>query len=167
MRLTIRQLGIAIAVGAVAVSAFGFGWWQDDDVARRAINAKGAASEWKLPKPMAADLAGDAKILAARQPFGIAGDRPNNPAGGPTGAGGVGAGSATAIQWRISGIVTSDTSRYLVVLLRPPGQNSDRTELRQVGESLPDGGVVRSVDTSSVTIDHKGMVVTVRMFEKN
>jgi hypothetical protein len=39
--------------------------------------------------------------------------------------------------------------------------------LRQVGESLPDGGVVRSVDTSSVTIDREGIVVTVRMFEKN
>src|SRR5690242_9685468 len=102
MRLTIRQLGIATAVGAVAVSAFGFGWWQDDDVARRAINAAGAAPEWKLPKPMVADLAADAKILAARRPFGVAGDRANNPAGGP---GGVGAASATATptQWRIGG----------------------------------------------------------------
>jgi hypothetical protein len=70
-------------------------------------------------------------------------------------------------QWRIGGIVTGETSRYLVVLVRPPGQNTDRTELRQVGESLPDGGVVRSVDASSVTIDRQGTLVTVRMFEKN
>ena len=167
MRLTIRQLGIATAMGAAAVSAFASGWWRDDNIARPATNAANGAPEWKLPKPMIANLEADARILVARRPFGAAGDRPNNPAGGATGAGGVGAGSATAVQWRISGIVTSETSRYLVVLLRPPGQNSDRTELRQVGESLPDGGVVRSVDTSSVTIDHEGMVATVRMFEKN
>jgi hypothetical protein len=55
----------------------------------------------------------------------------------------------------------------VVVLLRPPGQNTDRTELRQVGDSLPDGGVVRSVDAGSVTIDREGTLVTVRMFEKN
>jgi hypothetical protein len=54
-----------------------------------------------------------------------------------------------------------------VVLVRPPGQNEDRTELRQVGESLPDGGIIRSVDPSGVTIDRQGTLVTVRMFEKN
>jgi hypothetical protein len=167
MRLTIRQLGIASAMGAVAVSAFALGWWQDDDVARRAINATGAAPEWKLPKPMVADLAADAKILAARRPFGAAGDRANNPAGGPIGPGGVGAGNVPAAQWRIGGIVTTETSRRLVVLLHQPGQNADRAELRQVGESLPDGSVVRSVDSSTVTVDRQGTVVTVRMFVKN
>jgi hypothetical protein len=39
--------------------------------------------------------------------------------------------------------------------------------LRQVGESLPDGGVIRSFDPGGVTIDREGTVVTVRMFEKN
>ena len=81
--------------------------------------------------------------------------------------GGAGAGNPPPTQWRISGIVTGEKSRYLVLLVRPPGQNADRAELRQVGESLPDGGVVRSFDPGGVTIDREGTVVTVKMFEKN
>jgi hypothetical protein len=54
-----------------------------------------------------------------------------------------------------------------VILLRQPGQNSDRAELRQIGESLPDGSVIRAVDWSSVTVDRQGTVDTVRMFVKN
>jgi hypothetical protein len=135
----------------------------DDATGRGPIKANAPAAEWKLPKPKPADLAADGKIVLAKQPFGAAGERAVTD--GPSG--GAGAGNPLPSQWRISGIVTMETSRYLVVLLRPPGQNTDRTELRQVGESLPDGGVVRSVDTSSVTIDREGIVVTVRMFEKN
>ena len=128
-----------------------------------AIKANAPAAEWNIPQPKPADLAADAKIVLAKQPFGAAGERAVT--SGPTG--GAGAGNPLPTQWRISGIVTAETSRYLVVLLRPPGQNTDRTELRQVGESLPDGGIVRSVDPSGVTIDREGTLVTVRMFEKN
>ncbi len=163
MRLTARQGGIVAGMAGLGVSAFALGWWLDDAAGRSPIKANAPAAEWKLPQPKPADLAADAKIVLAKQPFGAAGERAVTSA--PTG--GAGAGNPTAGQWRISGIVTTETSRYLVVLLRPPGQNADRTELRQVGESLPDGGVVRSVDTSSVTIDREGTVVTVRMFEKN
>src|SRR5271155_4001486 len=116
MRLTIRQLGIATAMGAVAVSAFASGWWRDDNIARPATNAANGAPEWKLPKPMIANLEADARILVARRPFGAAGDPPNSPAGGPPGAAAPGVKSATATEWRISGMVTSETSRYLVVL---------------------------------------------------
>jgi hypothetical protein len=163
MRLTARQGGIVAGMVGLGVSAFALGWWLDDVAGRSAINANAPAAEWKIPKPKPADLAADAKIVLAKQPFGAAGE--GAVTSGPTG--GAGAGNALPTQWRISGIVTTETSRYLVVLLRPPGQNTDRTELRQVGESLPDGGVVRAVDTGSVTIDREGTVVTVRMFEKN
>jgi hypothetical protein len=167
MGLTIRQLGIAAAIGVVAISAFALGWWQEDDVRRHASSAATTPPEWRPHKPMVGDPVADAKILAARRPFGAPGERANAPAGGPIGPGGVGAGSAPAVQWRIGGIVATETSRRLVVLSSQPGQNADRAELRQVGESLPDGSVVRSVDSSSVTVDRQGTVVTIRMFAKN
>jgi hypothetical protein len=163
MRLTARQGGIVAGMTGFGVSAFVLGWWLDDAAGRSAIKANPPAAEWNIPQPKPADLAADAKIVLAKQPFGAAGERAVT--SGPTG--GAGAGNPLPTQWRISGIVTTETSRYVVVLLRPPGQNTDRTELRQVGESLPDGGIVRSVDTSGVTIDREGTLVTVRMFEKN
>ncbi len=163
VRLTARQGGIVAGMTGFGVSAFVLGWWLDDAAGRSAIKANAAAAEWNIPQPKPADLAADAKIVLAKQPFGAAGERAVT--SGPTG--GAGAGNPLPTQWRISGIVTTETSRYVVVLLRPPGQNTDRTELRQVGDSLPDGGIVRSVDTSGVTIDREGTLVTVRMFEKN
>jgi len=163
MRLTARHAGIAAGAAGLVASAFALGWWQDDPAGRAATRANAPAAEWKIPQPKPADLAGDAKIVLAKQPFGAAGER--SVTGGATD--GAGAGNPTPTQWRIGGIVTTETSRYLVVLLRPPGQNTDRTELRQVGESLPDGGIVRSVDPGGVTIDRQGTVITVRMFEKN
>ena len=163
MRLTGRQAGIAAGMAGLSVTAFALGWWQDDPAGREVFRSHAPAAEWKIPQPRQSDLAADAKIVLAKQPFGAAGGRAvTNGA-----SGGAGAGNATPTQWRIGGIVTTETNRYLVVLLRPPGQNTDRTELRQVGESLPDGGVVRSVDPSGVTIDREGTLVTVRMFEKN
>jgi hypothetical protein len=163
MRLNARQAGIAAGAAGLGIAAFALGWWQGGDAGHRAVKASPSATEWKIPQPKSADLAADAQIVLAKQPFGAAGERA--PAGGPVG--GAGVANAVPAQWRIGGIVTGETSRYLVVLVRPPGQNTDRTELRQVGESLPDGGVVRSVDASSVTIDRQGTLVTVRMFEKN
>jgi hypothetical protein len=163
MRLTARQAGIAAGLAGLVVSGFALAWWQDDAAGRGATRANAPAAEWKVPQPKPANLAGDAKIVLAKQPFGAAGERAV--AGGPIGA--AGAANQPAMQWRIGGIVTTETSRYLVVLLRPPGQNADRAELRQVGENLPDGSIVRAVDSTSVTIDRQGTVVTVRMFVKN
>jgi hypothetical protein len=163
MRLTARQTGIVAAMAGLGVSAFALGWWLDDAVGRSPTKPNAPAAEWSVPKPKPADLAADAKIVLAKQPFGAAGE----PAVTSGSIGGAGAGNAPPTQWRISGIVTGQKSRYLVVLVRPPGQNADRAELRQVGESLPDGGVIRSFDPGGVTIDREGTVVTVRMFEKN
>lgn len=163
MRLTARQGGIVAGMVGIGVSAFALGWWLDDAAGRSPIKPSAPAAEWNIPQPKPADLAADAKIVLAKQPFGAAGE--GAVTSGPTG--GTGAGNPPPAQWRISGIVTGEKSRYLVVLLRPPGQNADRAELRQVGESLPDGGVIRSLDPGGVTIDHEGTVVTVRMFEKN
>jgi hypothetical protein len=163
MRLTARQTGIVTGIAGLGLSSFALGWWLDDAAGRSPIKAKAPAAEWKLPQPKPADLAADAKIVLTKQPFGAAGER----AVASGAIGGAGAGNPVPTQWRISGIVAGEKSRYLVVLIRPPGQNTDRTELRKVGESLPDGGVIRSVDKSSVTIDREGTVVTVRMFERN
>jgi len=168
MRLSVRQSAIAIGMGSLSIVAFTLGWWQEDDARRRATGAPTNAAEWRLPKPVTSDLSADTTILLARHPFGAAGERANAVAGAAVGPGVVaGSGSGTATQWRIGGIVTTETSRRLVILLRQPGQNSDRAELRQIGESLPDGSVIRAVDWSSVTVDRQGTVDTVRMFVKN
>jgi hypothetical protein len=168
MRLPVRQSAIAIGMGSLSIVAFALGWWQEDDTRRRATGAPTNAAEWRLPKPVASDLSADTTILLARRPFGAAGERANAVDGAAVGPGVVaGPGSGTATQWRIGGIVTTETSRRLVILLRQPGQNSDRAELRQIGDSLPDGSVIRSVDWSSVTVDRQGTVDTVRMFVKN
>jgi hypothetical protein len=164
MRLTIRQLGIAAGMAGLAIAAFALGWWQNDDVRRRAASMATIAGEWRSPKPILSDLSADAKILLARRPFGAAGVGANVPAGGAIGQGSA---SATPTPWRIGGIVTTETSRRLVILLLQPGQNADRAELRQVGESLPDGSILRSVETSSVTIDRQGTLGTVKMFVKD
>jgi hypothetical protein len=164
MRLSVQQLVIAMGMGSLSIVAFALGWWQEDDARRRTTGASTNAAEWRLPKPAVSDLSADTTILLARRPFGAAGERASA-AVGPGIAPGPGSGTAT--QWRISGIVTTETSRRLVILLRQPGQNSDRAELREVGESLPDGSVIRSVDWSSVTVDRQGTVDTVRMFVKN
>jgi hypothetical protein len=157
---------IAMGMGSLSIGAFALGWWQEDDARRRATGASANAAEWRLPKPVVSDLSADTTMLLARRPFGAAGERAN--AGAAVGPGVVaGPGSGTATQWRIGGIVTTETSRRLVILLRQPGQNSDRAELRQIGESLPDGSVIRAVDWSSVTVDRQGTVDTVRMFVKN
>jgi hypothetical protein len=111
---------------------------------------------------MVLDLSADAKILSAIRPFGG-----GAAAGGAIAPVGTTPGNATAAQWRIGGIVTTETSRRLVILLRQPGQSSDRAELRQIGESLPDGSILRSVDTSSVTLERQGTIATVRMFARN
>jgi hypothetical protein len=168
MQLPVRQLVVAMAMGSLSIGAFALGWWQEDDARRRATGASANAGEWRLPKPIVSDLSADTTILLARRPFGAAGERANPVAGATVGPGVVpGPGSGTATQWRIGGIVTTETSRRLVILLRQPGQNSDRAELRQIGESLPDGSVIRAVDWSSVTVDRQGTVDTVRMFVKN
>ena len=166
MRLSVRQLVIAMGMGSLSIAAFALGWWQEGDARRRATGASTNAGEWRLPKPVSSDLSADSTILLARRPFGAAGERAvTGAAVGPGVASGPG--SETASQWRIGGIVTTETSRRLVILLRQPGQNSDRAELREIGESLPDGSVIRSVDWSSVTVDRQGTVDTVRMFVKN
>jgi hypothetical protein len=160
MRLTTRQLGILAAMASAAIAAFALGWWQGDG-AHRAPGAA-TATDWKLPRATVLDPSADAKILSAIRPFGA-----GVAAGGAVVPGGASPGNTIAAQWRIGGIVTTETSRRLVILLRQPGQNVDRTELRQIGESLPDGSVVRSVDTSSVTLERQGTIATVRMFVKN
>jgi hypothetical protein len=97
MRLTARQGGIVAGMTGFGVSAFVLGWWLDDAAGRSAIKANPPAAEWNIPQPKPADLAADAKIVLAKQPFGAAGERAVT--SGPTG--GAGAGNPLPTQWRI------------------------------------------------------------------
>ena|SRR5271166_3690819 len=165
MPLGIRHTSTAAALAAVAVCAFGLGWWQSGDLPRPPTSA--ASSEWNPPKPAPADLTAYANILSQRQPFGAA---PTPATAGATGAAGpnaAGPAKAAAVQWRVGGIVTAGTDRYLVVLISKPGENATRTELRRPGENLPDGSVVRTVEPTSVTIERQGTIVSIKMFAQN
>jgi len=165
MRPTLRQTAIGLVLAAVAISAFALGWWQQDD-GRRGAAADMADSDWQPVKPVIPDLAGDAKILAERQPFGAP-----TPSGSPTvpavpGAPPVAANSVP-VEWRVVGVVTTETERYLTVLIRKPGEKSARHEIRHPGDNLPDGSVVRSIEPTAVTVDRQGTIVRIKMFAQN
>jgi hypothetical protein len=165
MPLGIRSTGTAVVLAAVALCAFGLGWWQSGDLPHPPTLAAG--SEWNPPKPAALDLSAYANILSQRQPFGAAAAGANAAAAGATGPNAAGPAKAAGVQWRVGGIVTAGTDRYLVVLIRKPGENATRTELRHPGEDLPDGSVVRTVEPTSVTIDRQGTIVSIKMFAQN
>jgi hypothetical protein len=163
MQLTARRAGLAAGMVVLTALAFGAGWWGDNDVGRRLRKLAPNTAEWKVPEQARADLSADVGILEARQPFGAAKQ--------PSAAGMEGAapGPATppAVEWRIGGIITTEKNRQLVVLVRQHGQGAERSEWRQVGETLPDGSIIRSVDQSSITVERQGAPATIRMFVKN
>jgi hypothetical protein len=158
-----RRIGLATAGTGAALLGFALGWWGDQEGGRREF-APGAAAEWSLPKPAAPDLSGFAKTLAQRLPFGVAAERASPaPAGAQTAA----PVSAGAAQWRVGGIVVTETGRYLIILIRRPGDNAARSEIRRPGEELPDGSIVRAVEPSNVTIEREGTIVRIKMFAQN
>ena len=158
--VTIRQIGVAGALAAVAVLAFALGWWQDKSgQVRPPIPAPEAP--WNLPKPAAFDLAGYTTILANRPPFGATASV------GSSTANMVAAPATPAVQWRLGGIVVTETGRHLIVLIRRPGENTTRAETRQPGEELPDGSIVRAIEPTDVTIDRQGTIVRIKMFAQS
>jgi len=163
MRPTLRQTAIGLVLSAVALSAFALGWWQQDD-GRRGAAADMADSDWQPVKPVIPDLAADAKTLAERQPFGA----PATPSGSPTVPGAPpAAANPVPVEWRVVGVVTTETDRYLTVLIRKPGEKSARHEIRHPGDNLPDGSVVRSIEPTAVTVDRQGTIVRIKMFAQN
>src|SRR6202035_2449581 len=100
--ITIRQIGLAGALAAVAVIAFALGWWQDNSAQVRPPALAPEAS-WNLPKSAAFDLAGYTTILANRPPFGAMAS--------------IGSGTANmlaapetpAVQWRLWGLLGTQT----------------------------------------------------------
>jgi hypothetical protein len=68
------------------------------------------------------------------------------------------------VKWQVNGIVTTDASRYLVVMIQNPGEKTGRPELRRVGDALPDGSTVRAIEPGEVTLDRDGTEVIIKMF---
>ena len=162
MSLTFRQGATAIVLALAAVASFAFGWWQDSGSIRPAAVA--ADVDWVDYKPAASDLAAGAKILAEKQPFGPPAAAPGAAAGASGAASG--AGAARPDQWRVGAIVTAETDGYLVLLLRRPGETADRTEIRRIGESLPDGAVIHTLGADNCTVDLQGKTHTITMFSQ-
>ena len=167
--INLRQIGPAGALVVVGGIAFALGWWQDD-ADLRAPPTRAAETPWNPPKPAASDLAAYDAILAKRPPFGASAA----PAPAGTVAGGPGAPGAPGatipppeIPWRVGGIVTSELSRYLVILIGKPGDKTAKTELKHTGDSLPDGSVVRRIEPGNVTLDRNGDPVTIKMFVRH
>ena len=61
----------------------------------------------------------------------------------------------------------TEAGRHLIVLIRRPGDNATRSEIRRLGEELPDGSIVRAVEPSNVTIEREGTIVRIKMFAQN
>jgi hypothetical protein len=158
--ITIRQIGLAGALAAVAVVAFALGWWQDSSAQVRPAALAPEAS-WNLPKSAAFDLAGYTTILANRPPFGAMASI------GSSTANMVAAPETPAVQWRLGGIVVTETGRHLIVLIRRPGENTTRAETRQPGEELPDGSILRAIEPTDVTIDRQGTIMRIKMFAQS
>jgi hypothetical protein len=162
MPLSIRRMTLAAAAGSVALLAFALGWRGSEDGGRRASTAV-AAPEWEQAKPIVSDVSAYAKVLAQKPPFGAPAERAQPVSAAPQAVGS----ESAAQQWRVGGIVTTETSQYLVVLIRRPGENSTRTEIRHLGEELPDGSILRAVEPTNVTIDRQGTIVRIKMFAQN
>ena len=160
MAFTLRHIAISTGISCFAVLTFALGWWQGDDGNHRAATPR-AGPEWLLPKPIASDVSTYAQILAQKPPFGA--PAANTVPAGPQTA----SGNTTAIDWRVGGIVMTETSKYLIILIRRPGENATRSEIRHPGEELPDGSIVRTVEPTGVTIDRQGASVRIKMFAQH
>jgi len=163
MPLSSRQIAVTGGTGAVALLAFALGWWGGDDGNRRALTIT-PAPEWEAPKRIASDVSAYSNILAQRSPFGAPAERANAMPAAPAGAS---PGNAGAAQWRVGGIVTTETSQHLIILIRRPGDNTTRSEMRHAGETLPDGSIIRTVEPTNVTIEREGTIVRIKMFAQN
>jgi hypothetical protein len=168
MDLNLRQIGLACALVAVCGVAFALGWWQDNaDPLAPPIRA--AETPPNPPLPAASDLAAYEAILAKRPPFGVSADpaRAGTVAGGPGAPGAAGPTTPHEIPWRVGGIITTELSRSLVILIGKPGDKTAKTELKHSGDSLPDGSIVGRIESGSVTLDRNGDPVTIKMFLRN
>jgi hypothetical protein len=159
MALTLRHIAIPTVIGCIVLLPFALGWWEADGGNHNA--ATRPAGEWLSPKPIASDISTYAQILTQKPPFGAPAANPV-PAGPQTPPG-----NTTVIDWRVGGIVTTETGGRLIILIRRPGENATRSEIRQPGEELPDGSIVHTVEPTNVTIDRHGAIVTIKMFAQN
>lgn len=170
MRLSPNRLAMAAAIAALPILAFVFGWLRDDPLPPRVVRGLPASAEWSLPRAIERDFAAEVNVLASRRPFGAS----TGPAAAApsTGAGAVTAGAGTGsasppVQWRLGGIVIAGTSASVIILSRSTPQTAERSELRTVGDALPDGSVVQSIDLGSISINREGMLATRRMFARD
>ena len=159
MTLTLRQFAISAVIGGVVLLAFALGWWEADGGNHNAGTRP--VGEWLSPKPIASDISTYAQILTHKPPFGAPAANPV-PLGPQTPPG-----NTTGLDWRVGGIVTTQTGGRLIILIRRPGENATRSEIRQPGEELPDGSIVRAVEPTNVMIERQGAIVTIKMFAKN
>jgi hypothetical protein len=160
MALTFRPIAISTGAGCIVLIAFALGWWEGDDGSHGAA-APLAGPEWLLPKPIASDVSTNAQILAQKPPFGApaANAVPAGPQTAP--------GNTKVVDWRVGGIVMTEKSGHLIVLIRRPGDNVTRSEIRNPGEELPDGSILRTVEPTNVMIERQGAIVTIKMFAQN
>jgi hypothetical protein len=160
MALTLRHITISSGISCIALLAFALGWWEGDDGNHRAAT-RPASSDWRLPKPIVSDVSAYGQILAQKPPFGapVADPVPAGPKTAPL--------NTTVVDWRVGGIVMTETSRHLIILIRRPGENATRSEIRHPGEELPDGSIVRTVEPTNVMIERQGATVTIKMFAQH
>jgi len=76
------------------------------------------------------------------------------------------AANSVAVEWRVVGVVTTETDGYLTVLIRKPGEKSPRHEIRHPGDDLPTERCP-FIEPTAVTVDRQGTIVRIKMFAQN
>lgn len=154
---------IGLALGLCVLVLGGAGWIAG---APPAATGQAAAPEvWALPAWARPEPAQDVAALRVRQPWGAAAGVQSNPFGGPAGTGPFG-GPAPAPApppkppLKLVGILARG-GRDQVVFLAP---GATKTEVRGLGETLPDGAAIRAIGRTSVTLEREGATETRTLF---
>lgn len=146
--LRTRPLLAFALLGALAGSSFGL----LHPIAPAAAERSGTELTWQLP-PLSVVARFDEKQFAAVQQRNIWGNDAISSAGG------TGADGKSVLPWRLTGIILEPVPMALVL-----ADGSVTVSRVGVGETLPDGGVLRAVTATHIAYQNQGCDVERRLY---
>jgi len=152
-----RRALVSIAAAGLAVAAAAALGWHSGQAAPP-TSGRSAPAGWSLPQEAGADPAHDAAVLRARHPWGGGASFRDIDAAPPAPA---------AQPWTFVGTVLRDGHRYALIRTGPPTATLD---YRVVGDKLPDGSRLDTIDADSITTlggaGHGEAPIVYRLFKK-
>lgn len=159
---------VAVAGGAVGVG-FGLGWFDAAGTAPP-VTVAAARAQWAMPQLPTVDTARDLNLLDGRKPWGATvlegTDKAAAQAKTGKGTAGTDTGNKAAVDrvdWRLTGVISLDKELWAVVAIKKP-DGTYKSELRRVGEQLPDGSRLEAATPDKIEINDEGQRTTVRLF---